>query len=106
LIRRRRETPEFGWGSMTLLEAAGDRAIIAHRCDWEGGSVVAIHNLSVEPRHVTVELADVEDVDRVIDLLDGSAPARPLSESRLECKVDGYGFSWLRLQRKGLRTVP
>jgi glycosidase len=106
LIRRRRETPEFGWGSMTLLETAGDTAIMAHRCDWEGGSVVAIHNLSAEPRHATVNLADVEDVDRVIDLLDGSTPARPLADPALECKLDGYGFSWLRLQRKGFRTVP
>jgi trehalose synthase len=106
LIRRRRETPEFGWGSMTLLETAGDTAIMAHRCDWEGGSVVAIHNLSAAPRHATVELGDVEDVDRVIDLLDGSAPARPLTELTLESKLDGYGFSWLRLQRKGFRTVP
>ena len=55
---------------------------------------------------MTVELGDVEDVDRVIDLLDGSTPARPLTEPTLECKLDGYGFSWLRLQRKGFRTVP
>jgi maltose alpha-D-glucosyltransferase/alpha-amylase len=50
VIRRRRETPELGWGAVTMLDVVGDeRAVLAHRCDWESSSVVALHNLSATP---------------------------------------------------------
>ena len=45
LIRRRRETPEFGWGSSELIETRSP-ALFAHRCEWQGSTVVAVHNLS------------------------------------------------------------
>src|SRR3954453_16170227 len=44
LIRRRRESPEFGWGTSELLETPSP-ALFAHRCDWEGSTVVGVHNL-------------------------------------------------------------
>src|SRR4051794_40843663 len=40
LIRRRRETPELGFGTMTILETEPP-SVIAHRSDWEGETVVA-----------------------------------------------------------------
>lgn len=49
LIRRRKECPEFGWGAWQLLDA-GSSKIFAHRCDWAGGIVLALHNLSSQPR--------------------------------------------------------
>ena len=45
LIRRRRECPELGWGEPALLDA-GDAAVFAQRSDWEGSTVVAVHNLA------------------------------------------------------------
>jgi maltose alpha-D-glucosyltransferase/alpha-amylase len=106
LIRRRRETPEFGWGALTLLDTDGDEAVLAHRCDWEDSAVVAVHNLSAEPRRVAVELGEVRDGDRAIDLLDSAAPVRPLDTPTLDCKLESYGFLWLRLQREDQRTAP
>ena len=47
LIRRRKETPEFGWGTSTLIETA-DPALFAHRCDWQDSTVVAVHNLGAQ----------------------------------------------------------
>src|ERR687890_1470879 len=44
LIRCRREAPELGWGTSTLIETEHP-AVFAHRCDWEGSTVVAVHNL-------------------------------------------------------------
>ncbi len=105
VIRRRRETPEFGWGACAVLDTAGDDAVLAHRCDWEEGAVVAVHNLSPEPRHVRVRLGDGKAFDRVIDLL-ASAEPQPLNGDMLEMKMDGHGFQWVRLQRKEGRTVP
>jgi hypothetical protein len=58
------------------------------------------------PRHVTVDGGEIRDGDRAIDLLDGSAPARPLGTPTLECKLESYGFLWMRLQHEDQRTVP
>ena len=38
-------TPELGWGTSTLLENEPP-ALFAHRCDWQGSTVFALHNLS------------------------------------------------------------
>jgi trehalose synthase len=45
LIRRRRESHALGHGAYTHLPA-GDPAVFAHRCDWDGHAVVAVHNLA------------------------------------------------------------
>ena len=66
IIWCRRERPELGWGSVTLVDTATP-SIFAHRSDWEGGTVVAVHNLGEEPASVTLELG--EDVVGVEDVL-------------------------------------
>ena len=45
LVRRRRESHEIGHGAYRHLPA-GDPAVFAHRCDWDGRSLVAVHNLA------------------------------------------------------------
>ena len=55
LIRRRKETPEFGWGTSSLIETAAP-AIFAHRCDWQGSTVAAVHNLSGSRTDATLDL--------------------------------------------------
>jgi len=105
VIRRRRETPELGWGSLTLLDTGGDEAVLAHRCDWEGSSVVAVHNLSPETRHVRIGLGATTAGDRLVDLLADETP-RPLEDPVLDLKLDGYGFGWFRIQAASSHTAP
>ena len=62
LIRRRRETPELAWGDWRLL-TSNVSAVFAHRCDWDGGTVIAVHNLAAEPCHVRIDL-DAADTER------------------------------------------
>jgi glycosidase len=94
LARARREAPELGWGRSTLVES-GPEALLVHRCDWEGSTVVAAHNLSGDPvrAHVDVE-AGVTATD---DLLDGRA--QPVEGGRLRLELEPYGGVWLRLRR-------
>ena len=60
LLHARRSAPELGWGRSTLLENEPE-ALFAHRCEWQGSVVFALHNLSAEP---------VEDPDALWDDLD------------------------------------
>ena len=45
LVTQRRDTPELGWGTSRLLENEPP-ALFAHRCDWQGSTVFAVHNLA------------------------------------------------------------
>lgn len=99
VMRRRRETPEFGWGTWEVVEA-GDPAVLAHRCDWEGGSVLAVHNFSGETREVSIdpsgldtagELRNLEDL-----LVDRPGPRLDVDEVRFS--LEGYGHRWFRVR--------
>ena len=97
MIRRRRETPELGWGTTMLLDT-GDGAVLAHRCDWERSAVVAIHNLSPSPRLLRVDLGPMEGCDQVVDLLDAAQPVHDVDGSTIELTLAGYAHHWFRLQ--------
>ncbi len=101
LIRRRRECPELGWGRCTLLDA-GHPAVLAHRADWDGSTIVALHSFAGERLEVRVEVED--GVEQAVDLL-GDADATPAGRV-LTVPLDPYGYRWFRLRREGTRLPP
>ncbi len=106
MIRRRRETPELGWGSWQVL-STNVPAVLAHRCDWEGRRVVAVHNLGEEPAVVRVQLGDdIPSDTRLHDLLAETAELREVDGDVLDLKLEGFGFRWLRLHSPGQHTAP
>jgi maltose alpha-D-glucosyltransferase/alpha-amylase len=102
-IRRRRETPELGFGAATVIDA-GAPAVLAHRCDWDGATVVVLHNFSSEPQEVAFPLDDAEDAVAIDDLLDNDT--RALDGPELAVELPAYGYRWFRLRRRGDRVVP
>jgi glycosidase len=101
LIQTYRECPELGWGEFAVLDQP-HRQVLAHRCRWQGSSVVAVHNLSAQP--VTTRLKLEPD-----DL--GSGPPARLEDlfaheeietsagGVVELTLDGYGHRWLRARQ-------
>ena len=85
---------------MTLLDA-GDPAVFAHRADWDGGAVVAVHSLAEEPRSVRVEVGDAE---AVVDLF-GPEELTP-AEGSVTVALGRYGHRWFRVRRPGQRVAP
>jgi trehalose synthase len=100
LIRRRRECPEFGWGDWELLQP-GDEAVFAHRVDWSGQTVVAVHNLADREAQAELELG--ED-GALIDLFQERSHA--LDDGAVTLSLDPYDARWFRLRRPGLRLPP
>ena len=100
LIRRRRECPELGWGDWTLLDA-GDRAVFAHRCDWEDSSVVAVHNLAGRAASAHLVLGGEGEL---VDLFEDED--HDLEAGELTLELDPYDFRWFRLRRPGARLPP
>jgi len=105
LIRRRRETPELGWGTWKVVRT-NVPSVFAHRCDWEGRTVVAAHNLGEQPCVVRLQLGDVPEDGKLDDLLDERGAFQAIEDGSLELKLDGYGFRWLRITTPDQHTPP
>jgi trehalose synthase len=99
VMRRRRETPEFGWGTWEVVEA-GDPAVLAHRCDWEGGSVLAVHNFSGETREVSIDPSDLDAAGELRNLEDllVDRPGPRLDVDEVRFSLEGYGHRWFRVR--------
>lgn len=96
LIRTRKESPEVGWGSWTVLDAHAP-TVFAHYCEWRGQALLALHNLSREPTMVRLDLAQYQ-CDHLIDLLDDQE-SPPVEEGCFETRLPGYGYRWYRIGR-------
>jgi maltose alpha-D-glucosyltransferase / alpha-amylase len=102
LIRTRKETPEFGFGSWRLL-ATDQPAVLAHEARWQGGRVLAVHNLGPAPCQVTIQFDDEGAGGLVEDVL-GGRDDTPLRRGALRrIPLAGYGYRWLRMAHR--RTV-
>jgi trehalose synthase len=100
LIRRRRECPELGWGSPTVLDV-DHPAVLALRCDWGEQSIVVVHSLVDEIVSAHVPIGEVE---AAVDLFaHGDFLPR---HGKLELTLQPYGHHWFRLRRDGQRLPP
>jgi trehalose synthase len=106
LIRRRRETPEIGLGTCSVIPSEVP-SVLVHRCAWDGGTVLAVHNVGPEPCRLEIPLDDLEDPGSVTGCDDLLGPERiDLDEPVLPLMVDGYGYRWFRIRRHGHRAAP
>ncbi|MBW3607635.1 MAG: alpha-amylase family protein [Actinobacteria bacterium] len=98
LIRRRRESPEIGFGTLTLLDVEAAPSVLAHRCDWRGSTIVAVHELGGNA--VEVQLP-VDDGEALVDVSTGEEHSLPATLA-----LPRYGARWLRVRRAGQRLPP
>jgi glycosidase len=99
IIRRRRECPELGWGEWSLLPQ-DDPAVFAHRADWDGSTIVAVHNLGGRATEARLAL-DAGGV--LVDLL-GEHDVE--AEGAVALALEPYEHRWFRLRRPGQRIAP
>jgi trehalose synthase len=103
LIARYRSCPELGWGRLEVLEQP-HASVLAHRCTWGDGSLVAVHNLAEEAATVPLRLKDVGEECHLQDLLqDGTTPIA--GDGTCEVQLDGYGYRWLRIHHPNDRRL-
>jgi trehalose synthase len=100
LIRRRRECPELGWGTWKLLDS-GEPAVFAHRADWDGSTVVAVHNLASRDADARLEFGEK---GTLIDLFEEEE--HQLDGGAVTLGLGPYDGRWFRLRRPGQRLPP
>jgi trehalose synthase len=100
MIRRRRECPELGWGAYALIPTP-EPEVFAHRGDWDGSTVVAVHNLSDQEITTTLTLEDGDDVESLVDLFGTEDLDPPYTLA-----LGPYEYRWYRARRRGQRVAP
>jgi trehalose synthase len=106
LIRRRKETPELGWGEVEVVPS-GDEAVLAVQTDWRGSVVVTVHNFADRPARARLELPGGSGGNGGKHGNDpGAQPVELFADRRYdpvgslagEVPVAGYGYRWFRLR--------
>jgi maltose alpha-D-glucosyltransferase/alpha-amylase len=98
LIGTRRECPEIGVGTCSLVDVPAPRHVLLHRFDAPEGAILLLHNLADEA--VTVDVGRLDGLAAGMPrevLADAPyvAPTRKLTGLEL----NGYGYRWIRLRR-------
>ena len=93
VIRARKQCPEIGWGDCRALET-GDPAVFAHRCDWSGGTVIAVHNLADRPATINLA-AGLPPHPQMVELL-GDRPYEQVDGGQA-IELEPYGYRWFRI---------
>ena len=104
LAQRYRDCPELGWGTLEILDQPY-AAVLAHRCTWDDGSIVLLHNLAADAVTVPLALSNWIEGTRLSDLL-GPATLEPDARGRLEVRPRGYGYRWIRVIAPDSRRRP
>lgn len=99
LIQRYRQSPEIGWSEVEILKQK-EKAVLAHVCRKGPWALVALHNFSDAPVEVEVEIPDLPDDSRLVDLLQPGG--EELEDNRvLRASLPAWGYRWLRVTQPG-----
>jgi maltose alpha-D-glucosyltransferase/alpha-amylase len=96
LIHIRRDCPEIGWGACTILDT-GQPGVFAHRCDWQDGAIIAVHNLASKPTTARLNV-DQGHGTHLVELFGNHSYESPTDSSSIE--LTPYGCRWFRVAGK------
>ncbi|TMR09549.1 trehalose synthase [Nonomuraea turkmeniaca] len=93
LIERYRECPELAWGDYTVLDT-GHKAVLAHRCDVDGATVVVAHNFCDTAVDVELTLTGLEGNELTDLLVDGTLEVS--GDGVAQVPLGPHGCRWMR----------
>jgi len=94
MIRMRKEAPEIGWGTCTVIDCQ-DPGVLIMRYEWRENVVVIIHNFHDKPVEIGFSLNNEGNPGMLIDILDGhDSQATGTYEHHMV--LEPYGFRWYR----------
>jgi maltose alpha-D-glucosyltransferase/alpha-amylase len=94
MIRMRKEAPEIGWGTSTMIDCK-DPGVLIMRYEWRNNVVVIIHNFHDKPVEISFSLDDEGTSGLLIDILDGH-DSQVTGTNEHHMVLEPYGFRWYR----------
>jgi maltose alpha-D-glucosyltransferase/alpha-amylase len=96
LIRQRREMPEIGFGSWSLLPVS-DPAILALSYQWGERRAIVIHNLAFDRKEVSFPLGQRQE-KLILTARLGDADIVVRDDGTMTLSMAGYGCQWIRVE--------
>ncbi len=96
IIRMRKEVPEIGWGSFTVVPS-GTPEVLALRFDWRDNAVLVVHNLGAEPREIRLEVRTGREKERDLINLLAENHSRADDAGTHRILMEPYGYRWYRV---------
>jgi maltose alpha-D-glucosyltransferase / alpha-amylase len=96
LIRMRKEVPEIGWGSFTVVES-GAAEVLTLRFDWRNNAVLVVHNLGQAPREISFKLKSGDTLERDLINLLSENHSRADHAGSHRILLEPYGYRWYRV---------
>ncbi len=93
MIRTRKNEPEFGSGECEAVDLENER-VFAHRCSFQGGTVIAFHNLSDTEQDVDLSPTGYQS-NRLVELVSDKRGSQQVEDGRLT--LDRFGYRWFRV---------
>lgn len=93
MIRMRKSCPEIGLGTYSVLETDSE-FIFGLRYDYEGKSLVILHNFSEQPQQSSFRLDGNPELTDLISMADQKG-----SSGTFNIRLDGYGYQWYRVKQ-------
>ncbi|MFC5407689.1 alpha-amylase family protein [Larkinella bovis] len=94
LARLRKSCPEIGWGEWQLL-TTGSPNVLAIRYDWQGRSLLMLHNFSRDAQQFRLN-AGTKAGQKLVSLLE-KAETRVESDGKHAIQLGGYEYNWYQL---------
>ncbi|MBD2075013.1 alpha-glucosidase C-terminal domain-containing protein [Phormidium sp. FACHB-592] len=91
LIRIRKQCPEFGYGTLHILETDAP-CVLAHCCTWSDRAVIALHNLANQDCSVTLKSTDYGHLSELF----GDHPYESLHRDHKAIQLSPYGYRWFQ----------
>ena len=96
IIRMRKEVPEIGWGTFTVVPS-GTPEVLVLRYDWRNNAVLVIHNLAPMPLEIRLDLkSDTAQEGNLINLLTENHSYAD-KRGRHHIVLEPYGYRWYRI---------
>ena len=98
LIRLRKELPEIGWGTCSVLDTGNRSSVLVLRHDWHDRTLVTAHNLTRRTAVATVAI-DAPAGSELRELL-GPTDSIPVRNGSARIRLGAHEQRWLRLERE------
>ncbi|MBV9083868.1 MAG: trehalose synthase, partial [Acidobacteriaceae bacterium] len=96
-IRMRKECPEFGRGSWSIIET-NQPSVFAHSLHAENGTVAALHNLSDQPCSIRMDVSSL-GAQRLIEVLRSHEDLQ-VKDKTVSLRLRRYDYRWYRVVKK------
>jgi maltose alpha-D-glucosyltransferase / alpha-amylase len=93
LVRTRRACPEVGWGRCEVIET-GETGVLALRYDWQGETILILHNLADQAVDVRLSLDGIGQLRPLFCDQDD----RAMRDASDPISLNPYGYRWFRAQ--------